>query len=217
MVMELPLKLSTWSKEILSPSTLPFVMSVSPRGVVTLPVSVEPSTWKSKTRVCMPLRPCTWPFHLPLKSAASAATEPSAKNKTVSPNLRIMRIPSPLAKRPRRRAENTGTCDEGRADARISLRERDEEACDCRCEFPGQRGLSDRGGLLDQRGAMDGLDLPAVAAAQRVPADDGNILEHANAVFEIADPRALVVGPAYGDFLNAVAALEGDEENLRIE
>ena len=40
----LPLKFITVSSEMLSPSTLPLVMSVSPRGVVTYPVSVVPST-----------------------------------------------------------------------------------------------------------------------------------------------------------------------------
>src|ERR1700678_1893688 len=41
--------------------------------------------------VCVPLRPCTSAVHLPLKSAAKAATEPSAKNKTVSPSFLIIR------------------------------------------------------------------------------------------------------------------------------
>lgn len=40
----LPLKFSSCVNEMLSPSTLPSVMSVSPRGVVILPVRVEPST-----------------------------------------------------------------------------------------------------------------------------------------------------------------------------
>ena len=37
------------------------------------------------------------------------------------------------------------------------------------------------------------------------------------AVFEVADAGALVVGPTDGDFVDAVAALAGDEENFGIE
>jgi hypothetical protein len=54
-------------------------------------------------------------------------------------------------------------------------------------------------------------------AAQRIPADDGDVLQHPGSVTEVADAGALVVGPAYRDFDDAVAALEGYEKNLRIK
>jgi len=64
---------------------------------------------------------------------------------------------------------------------------------------------------------VDALDWFVVAAEQGVPADDGDVLQHSRSVAEVADAGALVVRPAYGDFVNAVAALASDEENLGIE
>ena len=46
-----------------------------------------------------------------------------------------------------------------------------------------------------------------------VPADDGDVLQHAQVRLEVAEAGTLVVGPAYGDFVDAVAALAGNEEN----
>ena len=71
--------------------------------------------------------------------------------------------------------------------------------------------------LLGEVGAVDALDRLVVAAEESVPADDGDFLQHPGSVSQVADAGALVVGPAYGDFDDAVAALEGDEENLGIE
>ena len=71
--------------------------------------------------------------------------------------------------------------------------------------------------LLGEVGAVDALDWLVVAAEERVPADDGDVLQHSGSVAQVADAGALVVGPAYGDFDDAIAALEGDEENLGIE
>ena len=72
-------------------------------------------------------------------------------------------------------------------------------------------------GLLDEAGTVDALDGFVVAAEEGVPANDGNVLQHPGSVAEVADAGALVVGPAYGDFNDAVAALESDEKDLRIE
>jgi hypothetical protein len=65
--------------------------------------------------------------------------------------------------------------------------------------------------------AADALDGLIVVAAQRVPADDGDVLQHSCSVAEVADAGSLVVGPAYRDFDDAVAALVGDEQNLRVK
>src|SRR5580692_6896090 len=73
------------------------------------------------------------------------------------------------------------------------------------------------GALLGEAGAGDAFYLLVVAAEEGVPADDGDVLQHAGAVFQVADAGALVVGPTHGDFVDAVAALAGDEENFRIE
>src|ERR1700744_5098947 len=91
-------------------------------------------------------------------------------------------------------------------------------------QMRGQMRQAGIAALLNQLGAMnglvgtmDGLDLAAIAPAQRVPAHDRNVLKHAHAVFEIADAGALVVGPAYRHFFHAVAALERDKKDLGIE
>jgi len=73
------------------------------------------------------------------------------------------------------------------------------------------------GGLLGEIGAVDALDGLGVAAEESVPTDDGDVLKHAQSVFEIADAGALVVSPTDGDFVDAVTALASDEENLGIE
>jgi hypothetical protein len=54
---------------------------------------------------------------------------------------------------------------------------------------------------------MNAFYLLVVAAEQRIPADDGNILQHSHSVFQVADASALVVRPTYGHLRNAVAAL----------
>src|ERR1039458_6159283 len=64
---------------------------------------------------------------------------------------------------------------------------------------------------------MNVLDLLAIAPAESVPADDGDLLKHLHAVLEVAHAGALVVSPADRDLDDPVAALEGDEQNLRVE
>ena len=64
---------------------------------------------------------------------------------------------------------------------------------------------------------MNVIDGLGVAADEGVPANDGDVLQHPGSVAEVADAGALVVGPAHGDFNDAVAALESDEKDLRIE
>src|SRR5271165_4962690 len=61
-------------KETLSPSNLPFWIGLSPRGVVIVPVTVAPSALRFMVIVCAPLRPWTSAVHLPVMSAANAAT-----------------------------------------------------------------------------------------------------------------------------------------------
>src|SRR6202161_360337 len=64
---------------------------------------------------------------------------------------------------------------------------------------------------------MNPLHMLIIAAKQGVRADDGDVLKHPHSVFEIADAAALIMAPGYGNFDDAIASLEGDEENLRIE
>jgi len=71
--------------------------------------------------------------------------------------------------------------------------------------------------LLEWGSSMNMLDLLAVASEEGVPADDGDLFEHLDAVFEIAHAAALVVSPAHGHLDDVVTALEGDEENLGVE
>src|SRR5579862_1687998 len=72
-VMVLPPRSNVCVNEMLSPSTLPSLISESPRGVVTVPVSVLPSTLNVKVTSCvLPPLPGIWAVHLPLASAASA-------------------------------------------------------------------------------------------------------------------------------------------------
>src|SRR5215469_6163598 len=52
---------------------------------------------------------------------------------------------------------------------------------------------------------LDGIYGPAVAADQRVPAHDRELLQHLQAVAEIADPSARVVRPAHWNFVDLVA------------
>src|ERR1035437_8947065 len=75
---------------MLSPSILPSEMAISPRGVVTAPVSFAPSTLRSMVRVCVPRGDSTVAVHLPLRSAARTATEPNARKSTASSALRNM-------------------------------------------------------------------------------------------------------------------------------
>src|SRR5665213_1092419 len=65
--------------------------------------------------------------------------------------------------------------------------------------------------------AVNVLHLLAVASEKGVPAHDGDLLQHLHAVLEVAHAGALVVSPAYRHFLDAVTALERDEENLGVE
>src|ERR1700722_12879617 len=64
---------------------------------------------------------------------------------------------------------------------------------------------------------MNGLDGLVVMAAQRIPANNCDVLQHSRSVSQVADAGALVVGPAYRDFDDAIAALAGDEKNFGIE
>src|ERR1039458_5108460 len=64
---------------------------------------------------------------------------------------------------------------------------------------------------------MNRLDLLAVASAQGVPADDGNLLEHLDADFQVAHAGALIMSPAHRHLNHLVTAFEGDKENLRIK
>src|ERR1035438_9779961 len=65
--------------------------------------------------------------------------------------------------------------------------------------------------------AQNCIDAPAVMPGERVPADDHKFLEHLQAVSQVAHPRALVVRPAHGNFLDPESTLKGDKENLRVE
>src|SRR5947209_7352979 len=56
-----------------------------------------------------------------------------------------------------------------------------------------------------------------VASDQRVPAHDRKFLQHLQAVAQIADARARVVGPAYGNLNNPETAFARDEKYLRIK
>src|SRR5215472_15280371 len=64
---------------------------------------------------------------------------------------------------------------------------------------------------------MNGMNGPAIAAEQRVPADNGQFLQHLHAVAQVADAGARVVSPAHRNFLDLISALERDEKNLRVE
>ena len=76
----------------------------------------------------------------------------------------------------------------------------------------GQQGLP-----LFQGRSVDVLDLLAVFSAEGVPPDDGDLLQHFHAVFEVAHAGARVVAPAYGDFHHFEAGFERDEEDFGIE
>lgn len=54
-------------------------------------------------------------------------------------------------------------------------------------------------------------------ACKGIPANDCQLFKHLQAVAQVADPGACVVCPADRHFLNPEAALECDEEDLRIE
>src|SRR5580658_1069128 len=71
--------------------------------------------------------------------------------------------------------------------------------------------------LLSELRPVNRFDLAAVAAQQRVPADNCNVLEHALTVFQVAHSTALVVRPAHGNLIDAEAPLETYEQNLWIE
>src|SRR5260370_34269212 len=47
--------------------------------------------------------------------------------------------------------------------------------------------------------ALDGMDGPAVAACEGIPAHDGQFLEHLQSVAQVADAGTLVVRPADRD------------------
>ncbi len=64
---------------------------------------------------------------------------------------------------------------------------------------------------------MNLLDPAAIAVEQRVPADDGDVLEHADTVLQVAKTGAFVVSPDYRHFYNAESLFESDQENLGIE
>ena len=72
------------------------------------------------------------------------------------------------------------------------------------------------GRLPRLRRASDAFDLLAIASAQCIPADGANVLKHPHAVFQVAHAGALVVCPAHRNLHHAVAALDSDEQNLRI-
>ena len=79
-------------------------------------------------------------------------------------------------------------------------------------------GVGAGGGWGDHgAGVLHGGDGFVVAAAEGVPADLGHLLEHLQAVFEVADAAALVVAPGDGDFDDLVAEAAGDEEKLGVE
>ena len=65
-------------------------------------------------------------------------------------------------------------------------------------------------------GALDGVD-GGRSGRERVPANDRQFLQHLQAVAQVADAGARVVGPAHGTSCDLVAALEGDEEDFGIE
>ena len=56
-----------------------------------------------------------------------------------------------------------------------------------------------------------------IPSSKGVPANNGNLLQHFQSVSQVADFRAFVVSPAYWNFDNAIAALEGDEQNLGVK
>src|SRR5580658_4211764 len=64
---------------------------------------------------------------------------------------------------------------------------------------------------------MNLLDLLAVAPKKGIPADDGDLFKHLHAVFQVAHAGPLIVMPTHRHLDDLVSALEGDEENLRIE
>ena len=66
-------------------------------------------------------------------------------------------------------------------------------------------------------GVFEGGDGFVVAAAEAVGADLAHLLEHLQAVLEVADAAALVVAPGYGDFHDGVLQLARDEEDLGVE
>ena len=61
------------------------------------------------------------------------------------------------------------------------------------------------------------LDHFVVAAGEGVPADDGDFLEHLDAVAQVAHAGALVVSPADRHLNDLKTALEGDQQDLWIE
>src|ERR1035437_3419142 len=71
--------------------------------------------------------------------------------------------------------------------------------------------------LFFPRYALGRVHRLVVASAEGVPADDGDLLKHFEAVFEVAHAGALVVGPADRHLDNPEIALEGDEQYLRVE
>src|SRR5271168_943107 len=58
---------------------------------------------------------------------------------------------------------------------------------------------------------------PAVDTGQRIPADEDKLFEHFQAISQVADAGAFVVSPGDGHFANGISALDGDEENFRVE
>src|ERR1035438_8627511 len=84
----LPLNSRTTAKVTLSPSTLPSEMGASPIcPMVTLPVSLSPSTFNVKVFSIVPLGVSSDAFQVPEASAACAATEQIAISARIQRDL----------------------------------------------------------------------------------------------------------------------------------
>src|SRR5579875_245430 len=227
---------------MLSPSTLPSLMSDWPRGDVTVPVRVDPSTWKSKVMVCVPIRPCTSAVHLPLKSAASAVTEPSAKTSAASASLRNIEVSSASKAIPSRTRPGNGrreSVSEGRTAEPGSLQPAQKKPAaskarglmiqDCAGTIeatnpdsaPSTIGPAPIGrktaGPSGHASAPGLLRFAVIAAHQRIPAHVRQVLQHARAVLKVAKLSPFIVRPADRNLSDPQPALERDKQNLRVE
>jgi hypothetical protein len=61
------------------------------------------------------------------------------------------------------------------------------------------------------------MDRPVVFSQQRVPSNDGYLLEHMYAVAQVTHPGSFIVSPGYGNFLHTEVPFAGDEEDFWIE